>query len=285
MTPPEPRVAILGAGTIGIAVAHACRISGHHVTLIDRPTRDWSDVKQGIRRLERLSRFRGADTGTVGGIVLTSDIEAAAGAEFVVENVTEDLDTKESVYRELCRHAIRPRCVAANTSAILIENLASLAPDPSSVVGIHFMNPVAAIGTVEVVRGPGSSDGAIAAALDLLRRMGKTAIVVNDAPGFVINRILMAMVNQAAQLLDEGVAGAYEVDQLFKGCLGHAMGPLRTADLIGIDTVIHTLEYLAAKRSERIFEPAAALTRLRDASHLGMKTGQGFYTYTLGRDL
>jgi len=279
-------VAVVGAGVIGTSVAYACLQSGYDVTLIDRPTKNWDSVQTAMRRHHRLNRLvrPGVEGAAFPRLACSTDLADAANANLIVENVTETWEAKRDVYAGL-RHAGADHThIAVNTSAFPIDRLAKEAPDPARVIGVHFMNPVSAIDTVEVVRGPRTSDATLNTVLGFLARLGKRAIVVNDAPGFVINRILMVMVNQAAQIADEGVASATDIDLLFKGCLGHRMGPLRTADLIGIDTVVHTLDVLRDATGDPIFTPAARLLAMVDRGELGMKTGLGFYDYAMEDD-
>ncbi|GAA3440211.1 3-hydroxyacyl-CoA dehydrogenase family protein [Kutzneria kofuensis] len=277
------RIAVIGAGVIGTSVAHALLRAGRPVTLIDRPGHDWSTVRTAIRHHERLARFadRGSKPADLDRLALSTDLADAAGAGFVIENVTEDLEVKTEVYHRL-RELGTSAHIAANTSAIPIDTLAAAAPDPARVVGAHFMNPVSATAMVEVVRGPRTSPRTLDAMRSLLDDLGKQAVVVNDAPGFVINRVLMAMVNQAAVLVEQGVAEPHAVDALFKGCLGHAMGPLRTADLIGLDTIVKTLDVLGDAFPDPVFTPAGSLVEMVASGRLGMKSGQGFYDYRTG---
>ena len=275
------RVAVIGAGVIGTSVAYSCAQAGRAVTLIDRPDKDWGEVRRALRRQQRLTRLTAAAAPAVDldRIACSAELADAADAGLVIENVVEDRDVKRAVHARLRELGVTGAVIAVNTSAIPIAELAAEAADPALVVGVHFMNPVPAIDTVEVVRTPATSAATLAAIEDFLGTLGKRGVVVNDAPGFVINRILMVMVNQAAQLVDEGVASPHEIDQLFKGCLGHEMGPLRTADLIGLDTVVRTLEVLHEARPEPLFAPADRLRELVGSGCLGMKAGRGFYGY------
>lgn len=277
------RIAIIGAGVIGVSVAHALLRAGRLVTLIDRPGHDWAAVRTAIRRHDRLARFAGHGRAPVDLDRLTpsTDLKDAVDTGFVIENVTEDPMVKTELYQRLRALGVGTH-IAANTSAIPIDTLASAAPDPARVIGAHFMNPVSATTMVEVVRGPRTSAATLDAMQALLADLDKQGVVVNDAPGFVINRVLMAMVNQAATLVESGVAEPHAVDALFKGCLGHAMGPLRTADLIGLDTVVRTLEVLRDAFPDAVFTPADSLLAMVSAGRLGMKSGQGFYDYRTG---
>ena len=275
-------VAVVGAGVIGTSVAYACLQAGHRVVMVDRADKDWSGVRSSLRRQQRLSRLTGPDRhpADLGRLTLSHDLADVAGADLVIENITEDWQTKKALFNALRELGGLNGYIAANTSAIPIGRLAAEAPDAQRVVGLHFMNPASAIDMVEVVRGPATSDDTMTAVLDFLTGLGKRAVVVNDSPGFVINRILMVMVNQAAELVEEGVAPAHDIDQLFTGCLGHRMGPLRTGDLIGIDTVVNTLITLRDALGP-MFEPAPRLRAMVARGELGIKTGKGFYDYSL----
>jgi 3-hydroxybutyryl-CoA dehydrogenase len=212
-------------------------------------------------------------------IELTTDYQALESSEFVIENVTEKWDIKKEVYPELDR--ICPeRCVfAANTSAISITRLASLTQRAAQVVGMHFMNQVPLKKMVEVIRGYHTSSHAIEMAQALLAQMGKEGIVVNDSPGFVSNRVLMLTINEAIFVVQDQVAPAVDVDRIFKTCFEHKMGPLETADLIGLDTILLSLEVLYESFNDSKYRPCPLLKKLVDAGLLGRKSGQGFYSY------
>ena len=170
---------------------------------------------------------------------------------------------------------------AANTSAIPITRIASLTRRPARVIGMHFMNPVPLKPVVEVIRGYYTADETVALAQGLLAGMGKEGVVVNDSPGFVSNRVLMLTINEAIFLLHEGVAAAEDVDKIFKGCFGHKMGPLETADLIGLDTILLSIEVLYESFNDSKYRPCPLLKKMVDAGLYGQKSGQGFYTYQI----
>jgi 3-hydroxybutyryl-CoA dehydrogenase len=174
----------------------------------------------------------------------------------------------------------RPDVVfGVNTSAVPITRVGSVTGRAERVLGLHFMNPVPMLDTVEVVRGTFTSDRTVAESLDLLDRLGKTGIVVQDAPGFVTNRVLMPTINEAVFCVQDGVATAEQVDQMFQGCFGHPMGPLRTADLIGLDTILNSITVLYESYRDSKYRPAPLLVRMVEAGLLGRKAGRGFYTY------
>lgn len=279
------RVGVIGAGVIGRGVAQSLAQTGHEVVLIDRTEGILSDALADIANGLRFAAFRDpalrkADhAGILSRISATTDYRDLADVDFVVENVTEDWDTKEAVYRELDRHC-PARCVfAANTSAIRIGRIAAVTGRRANVLGMHFMNPVPLKPHVEVIVGADSSDAAIASARTLLEQLGKQAILVRDNPGFVSNRVMMLMINEAIAVLEEGVATAPDVDAVFVQCFSHRMGPLATADLIGLDTILRTLDVLRDDCGDRKFEAAGLLRRMVAEGRLGRKSGSGFFDY------
>lgn len=278
-------VGVIGAGVMGTGLAQNLAQTRHHVILVDVSEKILNQAKQEIRNSVRFGGLfqkgqRAADPDEIlGRIELTTDYQALEGADFVVENVTEKWEIKRDVYPELDR--ICPeRCIfAANTSAISITRLASLTRRAPQVLGMHFMNPVPMKKMVEVIRGYHTSGHAIEMAQALLAQMGKEGIVVNDSPGFVSNRVLMLTINEAIFVVQDQVAPAEEVDRIFKTCFEHKMGPLETADLIGLDTILLSLEVLYESFNDSKYRPCPLLKKLVDAGLLGRKSGQGFYSY------
>jgi len=212
-------------------------------------------------------------------MVLTTSIEEVATCDFVIENVTEDWGIKRKVYESLERAARPGVCFGANTSCISITKIAGATNRPADVVGIHLMNPVHLKPTVEVIRGYHTSDATIATLLALFARLGKEAIIVEDLPGFVSNRISHLFMNEAAFVLQDGVATPDKIDAIFKKCFGHKMGPLETADLIGLETVMRSLDVLYESFQDSKYRCCPLLRKLVHAGHLGRKTGRGFYEY------
>ena len=287
----NPRsVAVVGAGTIGVGVAQSLAQSGHQVTLVDLSQDILSKAMKVIRdnlKLAALFDVRVRETDPVellGRIQTAQDYAGLADVDMVVENITESWEAKAELYPRMDR-ICRPGCVfAVNTSAISIGRLAATTQRPDRVVGMHFMNPVPQKPVVEVVRTSSCSEQTIAAATALLRQMGKRGVIVNDHPGFVANRVLMLTLNEAMFVLQDGVADASSVDDIFVNCFGHAMGPLATADLIGLDTVLLTLEGLEASCADAKFHPCELLKQMVKQNRLGRKTGSGFHRYTgIGR--
>ena len=279
-------VGVVGAGVMGVGVAQALAQSGHRVLLVDVADaaleRARRELRQNLRMQSLLGRKKeGGESAAavLERVLFTRDDARLSAAAFVVENVVEKWAVKEPVYRRL-GEVLAPQCViAANTSCVSITRLGSVTPRPERVVGMHFMNPVPLMSTAEVVRGHHTSDATLETARAFLAEMGKDAIVVNDLPGFVSNRVLMLTVNEAVWVVQDGVAPAADVDRLFKSCFGHKMGPLETGDLIGLDTILYSLEVLYESYSDPKFRPAPLLRKMVDAGLHGRKTGRGFYDY------
>ncbi|MGW6905218.1 MULTISPECIES: 3-hydroxyacyl-CoA dehydrogenase family protein [unclassified Streptomyces] len=279
------RVAVLGAGTMGIGGAHAFAAAGLSVVLVDTTDTALSRARDLIGENARLYGMldrelaKSSPEEVLSRIEFRTDLDGLADADFVVENVTENWDIKEKLYREM--DAVAPEhCVfGVNTSAIPITRMASVTGRPDRVVGTHLMNPVPLKKLVEVIRGFHTSPETIEVTRGLFRTVGQDIVVVEDSSGFVTNRVAMLSVNEAILLLQDNVAQAGDIDRLFRQCLGHQMGPLETADLIGLDTVMYSLEVLLDNFNDPKFAPAPLLRKLVAAGRLGRKSGHGFYSY------
>lgn len=277
-------IGVVGAGVMGTGVAQALATTGHHVLLIDVSTDALAAVRPKVLRglrLERMLSRRPAPSsaGTLKRITLASDLGVLAAADFVIENVTERWEIKRDVYRHLDAVCCPGVCFGVNTSAIPITRVASATRRPERVIGMHFMNPAPVMPMVELIRGHHTDDDTVARARTLVRQMGKDGIVVRDSPGFVTNRVMMLTVNEAIFLLHEQVASAPDIDRLFKTCFGHRMGPLETADLIGLDTILYSLQVLYEHFNDPKYRPCTLLARMVDAGLHGRKSGEGFYRY------
>ena len=278
------KVGIVGAGVMGRSLAQALAQSGFEVLLIDLTIDILNDAQRSIGyALKSAALFnpqlRARCDTTLARIETTTDYDALVQVGFVIENTTEDWSVKEGVYHALGR-SCRPGCIlAANTSALRIALIASATPDPSLVVGMHFMNPAPQKPLVEVVRSPATSDATIAAACALIKRLGKQAIIVGDSPGFVTNRVLMLTINEAIAVVEEKISCARDVDAIFVGCFSHAMGPLATADLIGLDTILRSLEVLEKGFDDPKFKARPLLRDMVASGRLGRKSGRGFFEY------
>ncbi|MGB4248433.1 MAG: 3-hydroxyacyl-CoA dehydrogenase NAD-binding domain-containing protein [Pseudohongiellaceae bacterium] len=278
-------VGVVGAGVMGRGVAQAAAQKGMRVVLLDVSDEILAaaenEIRQAIRfaaMLEKKAAGESPDE-VCERIEFTTDIERLAQADFLVENVSEKVAIKQELYPQLDSVCRSDCAFAVNTSAISITRVASWTQRADRVVGMHFMNPVPMKPLVEVIRAHHTSDATIDTAKQFLAQLGKEAIVVNDLPGFVSNRILMLTVNEAVFVVQDQVSSARDVDRIFKGCFGHKMGPLETADLIGLDTILYSLEVLYESYNDPKFRPAPLLRRMVDAGLHGRKTGEGFFKY------
>lgn len=279
-------VGVIGAGVMGVGVAQNLAETGHQVILVDL-TDDLLEKARGVLRRDLRTRalFRKktepleAAAAVMARITFTCDYDRLNGVSFVIENVVEKWKVKEDVYHRL--DSVCPaECVfAANTSAISITQIASATKRPDRVVGIHFMNPVPLKPMTEVIRGYHTSEETLDRTRSLLTAMNKECIVVNDMPGFVSNRVLMLTINEAIFVVQDQVAEASEVDRIFKSCFGHKMGPLETADLIGLDTILLSLEVLYESYNDTKYRPSPLLKKMVNAGLYGRKSGRGFYNY------
>lgn len=282
----EQVVGVIGAGVMGIGVAQNLAQSGYRVVLIDIAEQALERARGEIRNNVRFQAFGKKDkseaddpAAVLERIEFTTDYAPLKAAHYVIENVVEKWDAKASVY-PLLEAVCPPETVyAVDTSCYSITRVGALTARPDKVIGIHFMNPVPMKPTVEVIKGWHTSGQTIAITNDLLARMGKNGILVQDAPGFVSNRVLMLTVNEAIFTVQDGVASAQQVDDIFKKCFGHKMGPLETADLIGLDTILYSVEVLHESFGDSKYRPCPLLKKMVDAGLHGRKSGQGFYKY------
>ncbi len=278
-------VGVIGAGVMGVGVAQNLAQTNHRAVLVDISDEVLEKAKAEIQKNMRFERMFNKSASVenlddvLARITLTTDYSQLQDVDFVVENVVEKWDIKKEVYPKL--DAICPEhCVfAANTSCISITRIGSVTKRPDRIIGMHFMNPVPLKQTAEVIRGYHTSEETIERAKTFLAGMGKDCIIVNDSPGFVSNRVLMLTVNEAVYLVHDQVASAQDVDRLFKNCFGHKMGPLETADLIGLDTILYSIEVLYESFNDSKYRPCPLLKKMVDAGLHGRKSGQGFYTY------
>jgi 3-hydroxybutyryl-CoA dehydrogenase len=279
------RIGVVGAGTMGIGVSHLFAAAGHDVTLVDVSSAVLDRARTAICdnvRLMPLIRPKAPApevSEVMDRIEFTTDLKVLRDADYVVENVTEKWEIKRQLYPELSRICRPGVPFGVNTSAIPITRVGALTDRAAQVIGTHFMNPAPLKPTVEVIRGYHTSDQTVRRTALLLAGAGKQHVVVADSPGFVTNRVMMLMVNEAIFLLQERVAGVAEVDRLFTECFGHSMGPLETADLIGLDTVLLSLEVLYENFNDPKYRPCPLLRTMVDAGLRGMKSGQGFHSY------
>lgn len=276
-------VGVVGAGVMGSGVAQNLAQRGHQVVLVDLDEEILTAALARIERDLRLSRLLGGEAVDADAVLaaITTDVDhsALADVDFVIENITEDWSRKREVYAALDAHCRQETIFVANTSAIPITKIAGATGRPANVIGVHFMNPVPMKPAVELIPGFHTSPETTRRTRELLAGMGKKAIEVGDASGFVSNRVLMLTVNEAAFLVHEGVADAETVDEVFRSCFGHPMGPLETADLIGVDTILYSVEVLYQEFADSKYRPCPLLRKMTDAGLHGRKTGRGFHRY------
>ena len=274
------RLAIVGGGVMGTNITALALGHGVPVTLVDVSTDVLTSSRKTVAQKLRHAQLMGTLPDVPPAELTTSvSIEDVAGATEVIEAVTEQAETKAKVLAEISRVVVPGTTLISNTSCIPIDEMAQWVERPAELAGVHFMNPSYLIKMVEVIRGPRTSEATMAAVTGLLTALGRAALVVNDAAGFVINRLLHPLINSAAALVDEGVASAEVVDGLLEGCLGHSTGPLRTADLIGLDNLVDSLEVLYERRGDESCRPSRLLLEKVREGNLGRKTGRGFFDY------
>ncbi|GCD98548.1 3-hydroxyacyl-CoA dehydrogenase family protein [Embleya hyalina] len=276
-----PRLAVFGAGVMGVGIATLAVARGVAVTLVDVDRARLDTARARLRHELRLAQMMGALSpgGAIGDLRLADAATAAADATWVIEAVTELAGLKADVHKEIAAVVAPGTLRVTNTSSIPVDELAGQVPSPEDLVGIHFMNPPYLIGTLEIVRGPRTGERAMSAVRDLLSTLDRRGIVVGDGPGFVTSRLLHRMINDAANLVEEGRASVEDVDALMEGCLGHPTGPLRTADLIGIDNLVDSLWVLHERTGDEGCRPGELLLRKVAEGEHGRKTGRGFYRY------
>jgi 3-hydroxybutyryl-CoA dehydrogenase len=279
------RIGVLGAGNIGVGVVTDLVLHGIFAVVVDISEeilkRAQTEILNNVRVAPMLSKTlpRVTKDQALHRMALTTDLKDVASCDFIIENVTEDWDVKKPVYEELDRVVPPEVCFGANTSCISITQIGSATRRPANVVGIHLMNPVHLKPTVEVIRGFHTSERTVDTLLQLFSVLNKEAIIVQDLPGFVSNRISHLFMNEAAFVLQDNVATADKIDMIFKKCFGHKMGPLETADLIGLDTVVRSLDVLYESFQDPKYRCCPLLRKLVHAGHLGRKTGKGFHAY------
>jgi 3-hydroxybutyryl-CoA dehydrogenase len=275
---------VIGAGQMGAGIAQVAATSGLSVLLIDAQ-RDFADKgKAGIaahlgKQVEKGKLARAEADAIVERITASSELGALAQADFVVEAVSENQAVKEKIFSELDKIVPPAAVLASNTSSISITALAAKTKRPTQVIGMHFMNPVPAMKLVEIIRGLQTSDAAYDTTKLLAERLGKATVLAKEAPGFIVNRILIPMLNEAVFVLENGLASAEDIDSAMKLGTNQPMGPLQLADLIGLDTVLAILECLHKELGDPKYRPAPLLRRYVAAGWLGRKAGQGFYKY------
>lgn len=279
------QIIIIGAGTMGNGIAHSFALHNFQVSLVDTNPDSLNNALQTID--QNLSRQVKKEliqplqkVQALSNIKLSSSLkESLKEADLVIEAITENLDAKRSLFREIDQFCPSHTILASNTSSISITTLASVTKRPKQVIGMHFMNPVPVMKLVEVIRGYETSDATVSQIMSIARKLDKTPVEVNDFPGFIANRILMPMINEAIYAFYEGVAGKEEIDEVMKLGMAHPMGPLQLADFIGLDVCLAILRVLYDGFGNPKYAPCPLLTKMVTAGKLGRKTNEGFYVY------
>ena len=281
-------ISVIGSGTMGNGIAHVFAQHGYQVSLIDiqaaQLEKGMATISKNMDRQVAKGNLTEEDKQTSLSRIstFTSLEEGVKNADLVVEAATENMNLKLDIFRKLDQFAPNAAILATNTSSISITKIAAVTKRPAQVIGMHFMNPVPVMKLVEVIRGYGTSDEVTAQIMELSRNLSKDPVEVNDYPGFVANRILMPMINEAIYSLYEGVAGVSEIDTVMKLGMAHPMGPLQLADFIGLDVCLSILKVLHDGFGNPKYAPCPLLVNMVEAGFKGVKTGEGFYQYTPG---
>jgi 3-hydroxybutyryl-CoA dehydrogenase len=281
-------IAVIGSGTMGNGIAHVFAQHGYQVNLIDISApaleKALGTIAKNMDRQVQKEQITEADkTAAMGRIsTFTSTEEGVKNADLVVEAATENMEIKKKIFQVMDTHAPAGAILATNTSSISITQIAAGTSRPGQVIGMHFMNPVPVMKLVEVIRGYATTDETTQVVMELSKNLKKVPVEVNDYPGFVANRILMPMINEAIITLHEGVAGVEEIDTVMKLGMAHPMGPLQLADFIGLDVCLSIMRVLYDGFGNPKYAPCPLLVNMVTAGYLGAKSGEGFYKYTAG---
>ncbi len=277
-------VGVIGAGTMGNGIAQVFAASGFQVIMQDISeegvNRGVATIGSSLDRLIKSEKISEAEkTSTLERITATTDLASMANADLVVEAASENFEIKTSVFRDLDQICKPETILASNTSSISLTKIAATTERADRVIGMHFMNPVPLMKLIEVIRALQTSDETCAVIEDLAEKLGKTALLANDSPGFVANRILVPMINEAIFTLHEGIATAEAIDEIMKLGMNHPIGPLALADLVGLDVLLSIMRVLQNEMGDPKFRPCPLLIKMVDAGYLGRKAGRGFYEY------
>ncbi len=279
------KVCVVGGGTMGNGIAHVFALNGYETTLVEAKQeladKALATITKNLERQAAKGTISDAEKGAaLGRLSVATSIAAAKGFDLAVEAVPEKLDIKTAVFKQLAEHGAPGAILATNTSSLPITSIAAAVPDPSRVIGMHFMNPVPVMKLVEIIRGKQTSDETTAAIKEPTSELGKIGAVANDFPGFVSNRVLMPMINEAIECVREGVSTKEDIDTIMKLGMAHPMGPIALADYIGLDVCLAIMDVLDQGFGGVKYKASPLLREMVAAGKLGVKTGAGFYTYS-----